>query len=1710
MEGDLSLLSLSKDENAKIQQKEHFSAIRFEVMEEYHHKFRKKFKNEGSLESPLLTGKITTTSPKGSPAILPNGSPASSDLVGIPGGSNFFVIPDYQIAFKPWRQRQRMRTTSVLLVCCLNIGYTQDEEGGESGGKGRRPVLQAWIDPSSIQDAGRAIGEALQHQYQRWQPRAISQHLIDPTVSEVKRTVTVLRRGANQDRLLFHYNGHGVPKPTANGEIWVFNRHYTQYIPLSVFDLFMWASAPTIYVLDCPSAGLIIDSYHRFPKTERKSSSYRPRRSVAQNGKPDEDEMESPPEVIILAACGAQETLPSDPGLPADIFTSCLTTPLKVALRWAIKHQRLTSVTEDMLQHLPGKLSDRRTPLGELNWIFTAVTDAIAWTTLPPTLFHHLFRQDVLVSSLFRNFLLASRIFATYGCTPMSLPALPSLSTLGDEKAEKKASKSGSSTTHRNEHQMWEFWDVAVEFCLAQLERYVHDKKEIKNFEANPFFTQQLEAFRVWLRFGSVENAPPPQLPVVLQNLLSQAHRVPALLLLAKFVDRGPWAVNLALGVGVFPYFLKLLQSPDQKVRRLLIFIWTKILAIDHTCQSDLLRDRHHLYFAAHLDTDESHVQKCFALFILSKLCDKNRNGQQKIIFPHGPSQSPRSMPTPLGTPGSTRSTPTNRTTGHSQKDMGLFRIISDTFKALSKENKTKLESDNGGGSLPLLRRWLALGVGKAWEAYEVGKTAGIEARIHIWLWGLLADPVSEVRTAAVYALGLLISPLGARGGWEDQEKLELAIGERLARLHNDASPIVRREVIIALGNLCYHHRKRFVKIASLAKTGSKKRTSQPRAIGKKSLTSSRISPKLHPRRGTTSSPDEIKTRNQRKSIDDRKLGKPHFGRSHTFCFNNSEGNAGTEGHSSLPAQQHNSRISISSSEGTPACSPLDKKNQIPEHVAATASSVAAEAAILAEAKLAKAQGVALVEQRMAWRIGDSLEVYSVSRGRWFHGTVKALCAGARIEVLYKDNRGRGGKKVVYRFSSTDVRPFTGTLEKPKSRSGSMDAKSKVGSSEKKIKQVSISLSNTTIDAKSTTFTPSPNVKVHVMGSPVLAENSSYSSFPRASSYEKKSEGEPGTQQRVYVWSHISSLCEDPHPVVAETARNLVKYIFRLATPDSAIRRIHSVPARLGNKRSVASSGLSSGRGARLSTVLSQDNLKDAAAREQKRKTTVRPDNKALFEDERKNDTFWDVPTSDVFLRGCSHFTQRLMQNADDDDDDSAIDKQWRARRNLARLKRAEREWQKALGTNNSPSWLNSGVMKEGKRGAPPRPPRKPDVKKRPSTIIGISKATSSTTKPESSSSTWWPRWGSPASPALSADSEKLADVQSGSADINFEQQATYKAGHQEVSCVAFHPYESLLVTAHPRDHITVWDHAQSRQKKGVSRLLNHFANGNGSSYGNKPSKITGLAFANDLHISLLIAGSDDGGVRVWKQPHTKKAEALVTAWSAAPKMRRTATRVEGPGLIMDWNQKMGLLATSGNSSRIKLWNVNSEQQERELKLGNEFVTSMHSDLSGNTLVVGCADGSVRQLDLRQEQASILLLQKNSRSPVVKTHMQRNDPPLVITALSSGLISLCDPRIVREKYPGIMTFKAHAQERAPLDVCTVHDYAPLVATGSRQQFGTIYDLRDGRKIRRLKYHEGFLGQRLGPVSAMSFHQYELLLAVGCKDIFISTYKGRLV
>ena len=67
----------------------------------------------------------------------------------------------------------------------------------------------------------------------------------------------------------------------------------------------------------------------------------------------------------------------------------------QVALRWFCERSLLRheGLTKELIDRIPGKQTDRKTPLGELNWIFTAITDTIAWNMLPRALFQKLFRQ---------------------------------------------------------------------------------------------------------------------------------------------------------------------------------------------------------------------------------------------------------------------------------------------------------------------------------------------------------------------------------------------------------------------------------------------------------------------------------------------------------------------------------------------------------------------------------------------------------------------------------------------------------------------------------------------------------------------------------------------------------------------------------------------------------------------------------------------------------------------------------------------------------------------------------------------------------------------------------------------------------------------------------------------------------------------------------------------------------------------------------------------------------------------------------------------------------------------------------------------------------------------------------------------------------------------------------------------------------------------
>ena len=86
-------------------------------------------------------------------------------------------------------------------------------------------------------------------------------------------------------------------------------------------------------------------------------------------------------------------------------------------------------------------------------------------------------------------------------------------------------------------------------------------------------------------------------------------------MLLGRFLDMGRWAVDLALSVGIFPYVLKLLQTTAPDLRQTLVFIWTKILALDRSCQASSFASASWFYCAC-----ADHLSLCGACSIAALL----------------------------------------------------------------------------------------------------------------------------------------------------------------------------------------------------------------------------------------------------------------------------------------------------------------------------------------------------------------------------------------------------------------------------------------------------------------------------------------------------------------------------------------------------------------------------------------------------------------------------------------------------------------------------------------------------------------------------------------------------------------------------------------------------------------------------------------------------------------------------------------------------------------------------------------------------------------------------------------------------------------------------------------------------------------------------------------------------------------------------------
>lgn len=104
----------------------------------------------------------------------------------------------------------------------------------------------------------------------------------------------------------------------------------------------------------------------------------------------------------------------------------------------------------------------------------------------------------------------------------------------------------------------------------------------------------------------------------------------------------------------------------------------------------------------------------------------------------------------------------------------------------------------------------------------------------------------------------------------------------------------------------------------------------------------------------------------------------------------------------------------------------------------------------------------------------------------------------------------------------------------------------------------------------------------------------------------------------------------------------------------------------------------------------------------------------------------------------------------------------------------------------------------------------------------------------------------------------------------------------------------------------------------------------------------------------------------------------------------------------------------------------------------------------------------------------------------------------IVSASQAGDIQFLD---IRNQSDAYLTIDAH---RGSLTALAIHRHAPLIASGSAKQLIKVFNL-EGEQLGTIRYSPTFMAQKIGPVSCLAFHPYQILLAAGSADACVSIY-----
>ncbi|ORX34568.1 hypothetical protein BD324DRAFT_583305 [Kockovaella imperatae] len=505
----------------------------------------------------------------------------------------------------PVKERSIERCSQAVLITCLHLSHEMAL---------REVGLYAWTLPHT-NDAHGSMLRIMKH----------------PSKTTIRHHLERARYTAGSNSYVaVIYSGHGIQEsPTEAGELWCYDVSFedaiqggpgpSEYIPIQLFDLLTWAGSSTCYVWDCQHSGRFI----RAAVTEAEEIDTQLRAASAAN--PSVGELHPPVYArrqIHFAACGAEQTLPRAPGMPDDLFTACLTTPLRISL-WFHNLQTFPLTASDAnknVQRSSGYMmalyDNMSQSLKDRLWSeLQAVMHTIAWQSLDGADYQLVFGQSGdVVSSMAGGYLLSQRVMGAYRATPESIPHIP------------------SSTSHA----LWTHWDLILDNLFEQLPPFRHfeqspgDTTWESDLKLVSFMDDQLDSIlQTDFSVSTVSDqggGPSPvlfRLPIICQAALTTEFRKRACVALEACL-RSLDIHGLARAVqgGALDVAAQLLVVGDPNIGPQMISIWAALVRNDACVRSLALEGR----------TAERLTSVPCVRFFLDSL-EEHLNGQPTIVI---------------------------------------------------------------------------------------------------------------------------------------------------------------------------------------------------------------------------------------------------------------------------------------------------------------------------------------------------------------------------------------------------------------------------------------------------------------------------------------------------------------------------------------------------------------------------------------------------------------------------------------------------------------------------------------------------------------------------------------------------------------------------------------------------------------------------------------------------------------------------------------------------------------------------------------------------------------------------------------------------------------------------------------------------------------------------------------------------------------------